>query len=187
MHLQFRFRHLFQNNWVEIFFPEAFEWKIFSEGENNPFSFPFVETYRFIYAHNILDRYYIIFIHYLRILTNKDMTTLTGTATIERFHSRGQHLCKFIGTKENVYIRKEFNSHRTGLGHQHAWPPFHCFGTPIWPPWRHVKTLYSQGHLFGLVCFTCSSISVVEWYACKIEDARLKRIANQEPKCVILS
>ena len=48
------------------------------------------------------------------------MTTLTGTATIERFHSRGQHLCKFIGTKENVYIRKEFNSHRTGLGHQHG-------------------------------------------------------------------
>ena len=29
------------------------------------------------------------------------------------FHSRGQHLCKFIGTKESVYIRKEFNS--TGL------------------------------------------------------------------------
>ena len=36
------------------------------------------------------------------------------------FHSRGQHLCKFIGTKESVYIRKEFNSHRTGLGHQHG-------------------------------------------------------------------
>lgn len=52
-----------QNNWVEIFFPEAFELKIFSKGENNPFSFPFVETYRFIYGHNILDRYYIIFRH----------------------------------------------------------------------------------------------------------------------------
>ena len=25
------------------------------------------------------------------------------------FHSRGQHLCKFIGTKESVYIRKEFS------------------------------------------------------------------------------
>ena len=36
------------------------------------------------------------------------------------FHSRGQHLCKFIATKENVYIRKEFNSHRTGLGHKHG-------------------------------------------------------------------
>ena len=36
---------------------------------------------------------------------------------IERFHSRGQHLWKFIETKENVYIRKEFNSHRTGLRH----------------------------------------------------------------------
>ena len=45
--------------------------------------------------------------------------------TIERFHSRDQHLCKFMDTKESVYIRKEFNSHRTGLEHQ---------GTPIWPP-----------------------------------------------------
>ena len=40
--------------------------------------------------------------------------------TIECFHLRGQHLRKFIGTKESVYIRKEFNSHRTGLGHQHG-------------------------------------------------------------------
>ena len=23
-----------------------------------------------------------------------------------------------------------------------TWPLFHCFGKPIWPPWRHVKTLY---------------------------------------------
>ena len=23
-----------------------------------------------------------------------------------------------------------------------TWRPFHCSGTPIWPPWRHVKTLY---------------------------------------------
>ena len=22
------------------------------------------------------------------------------------------------------------------------WRPFHCFGTSIWPPWRHVKTFY---------------------------------------------
>ena len=39
---------------------------------------------------------------------------------IECFHSRGQHLCKFIKTKESVCIRKEFNSHKTGLGHQHG-------------------------------------------------------------------
>ena len=38
----------------------------------------------------------------------------------ERFHSRGQQLCKRIGTKESLYIRKEFNSHRIGLGHQHG-------------------------------------------------------------------
>ena len=39
---------------------------------------------------------------------------------IECFHSRGQHLCKFIRTKERVCIRKEFNSHRIGLGHQYG-------------------------------------------------------------------
>ena len=39
---------------------------------------------------------------------------------MECFHSRGQHLCKFIGTKESVCIRKEFNSHRINLGHQHG-------------------------------------------------------------------
>ena len=39
---------------------------------------------------------------------------------IECFHSRGQHLCKCLGTKESVCIRKEFNSQRTGLGHQHG-------------------------------------------------------------------
>ena len=39
---------------------------------------------------------------------------------IECFHSRGQQLCKFIGTKESVCIRKEFNSHGTGLRHQHG-------------------------------------------------------------------
>ena len=39
---------------------------------------------------------------------------------IELFHSRGRHTCKFTETKESVYIRKEFNSHRTGLVHQHG-------------------------------------------------------------------
>ena len=39
---------------------------------------------------------------------------------IECFHSRGQHLCKFIGTKGSLCIRKEFNSQRIVLGHQHG-------------------------------------------------------------------
>ena len=38
----------------------------------------------------------------------------------ECFHSRGQHLCKFIGTKGSVCITKEFNSQRIVLGHQHG-------------------------------------------------------------------
>ena len=36
------------------------------------------------------------------------------------FHSRGQHLYKFIRTKESLCIRKESNSQMIGLGHQHG-------------------------------------------------------------------
>ena len=43
-----------------------------------------------------------------------------NSTTILCFPSGGQQLCKFIGTKENVYIRKEFNSHRTGLVYKHG-------------------------------------------------------------------
>ena len=70
-----------------------------------------------------------------------DVNKVWCVSSIECFHSRGQHLCKFIRTKKSVCIRKEFNSQRIGLK-KPTWPPFHCFGTPIWPPWRHVKTPY---------------------------------------------
>ena len=48
------------------------------------------------------------------------LTSMCSLWQYRGFHSRGQHLCKFIGTKESVCIRKEFISHRTGLGHQHG-------------------------------------------------------------------
>ena len=56
-----------------------------------------------------------------QLLSCKTNTFLSSpkNVKIECFHSRGQHLCKLFGTKESVCIRKEFNSHRTGLGHQH--------------------------------------------------------------------
>ena len=67
-------------------------------------------------------------------------------------HSRDQHLCKFIGTKESVYIRKEFNSHKNGLEHQHGrrFIVFIVFLLLLlllfflWPPLRHMKTLYTK-------------------------------------------
>ena len=39
---------------------------------------------------------------------------------MERIHSPGQHLCKFMGTKEMFFIRKESNPHRICLEHQHG-------------------------------------------------------------------
>ena len=50
----------------------------------------------------------------------------------EYFHSHGQPLCKFIEPK------KVFTLHKKGVQ-----LPRDRFGTPIWPPWRHVKTLYN--------------------------------------------
>ena len=51
---------------------------------------------------------------------NREDDLKTIYVLIKRFHSRGQNLCKFIVTKESVYIREEFNSHRTGLEQQHG-------------------------------------------------------------------
>ena len=41
------------------------------------------------------------------------------TDSEEHFNSLGQQPCKLTGTKEIVYIRKEFHSYRIGLVHQH--------------------------------------------------------------------
>ena len=54
------------------------------------------------------------------------------------FRSRGQHLRKFIRTEESVLFTKEKSLTPTGFG---TWPPFHWFGTPIWPRRSLVKTL----------------------------------------------
>ena len=82
---------------------------------------------------------------------------------IERFHSRSQHLCKFIGTKVSVCIRKEFTSHRTGLGHQHG-PRFlvlgHQYGRrdEMWKHSIHWSTRtnsvwpFSSPEPLGLIC-----------------------------------
>lgn len=43
-----------------------------------------------------------------------------NSPAIESIRSRGQHPCKFMGTKEIFCIRKESNSHRIRLVHQHG-------------------------------------------------------------------
>lgn len=55
------------------------------------------------------------------------------------FHSRGLQLCKWIGTKECVYIKK-----RVQL-------PQDCFERPTWPTWLHVKRLYKLLNKFFLL------------------------------------
>ena len=50
----------------------------------------------------------------------ENSTVESKQLTNRAIHSRGQHLCKFMGTKEIFYIRKEINSHRICLEHHHG-------------------------------------------------------------------
>ena len=68
-------------------------------------------------------------------------------------------LCKSIGTKGSIYVRKDFNSHRIGLVHQYG-RHFIVFGTPIWPPWRNVKTLFS---FLNSTCLWRISLKICCW------------------------
>ena len=57
-------------------------------------------------------------IHFLR--RNPKGIHQRGLILLKHNYSRGQHICEFIGTKESVCIRKEFNSHRIVLVHQNG-------------------------------------------------------------------
>ena len=50
----------------------------------------------------------------------RSLDVLMGLFLIDRFRSRGQQLCRFLGTKEGFYIRKISNPHRIFLVHQHG-------------------------------------------------------------------
>ena len=98
-----------------------------------------------------------------------------GTEKVEKckfvsilcFRSRGQHLCKFIGTKKKGLYKKRVQLPQDWFGTP-TWPPFHCFRTHIWPPRRHVKThniftkVGAKNRLFvEPSCSTCPVASVV--------------------------
>ena len=70
---------------------------------------------------------------------------------LNRFHSRGQHLCKFYWNKRNRLHKKRVQLPQNWFGTP-IWPPFHCFGTPIWSPWRHVA-----------VCDWCVTSPTLGW------------------------
>ena len=48
------------------------------------------------------------------------------------YWNKKKHLCK-----KRVHLPQDLFGTLT-------WPPFHCFGAPIWPLWHHVKMLNLQ-------------------------------------------
>ena len=66
---------------------------------------------------------------------------------MERFHSSGTQLCELIATKESVYIRKEFNSHRIGLGHQYGRRDVMC----VERVYKYVTQECSKCHIYAFL------------------------------------
>ena len=75
------------------------------------------------------------------------------------------------GNKRNCLHTKGVHLPQDLFGTQ-TLPPLYCFGTPIWPPWCHVKTLYwtigraTDGPMVGL--------SVISQQQCYAEVSLLK-------------
>ena len=96
----------------------------------------------------------------LKTLSVKAAVNVAGNlkySRMEPLHSGGQHLCKFIETKESVYITKEFNSHRIGLEHQHGRRFIvleHQYGH------RHVKTIWRELTVMEESIHTCIYLSI---------------------------
>ena len=49
-----------------------------------------------------------------------------------------------IYTNKRTFLHKKRVQFKRGCLGIPTWPPFHCFGTSIWPPWCHVNTLYLE-------------------------------------------
>ena len=61
---------------------------------------------------------------------------------------------QIYGNKRNHLHKKRVQLPQDWLEHQHGRRFIACFGTPIWPPWSHVKTLYC---IIPRITFTCYS------------------------------
>ena len=82
--------------------------------------------------------------------------------SVERFHSRGQQLCKFIGTKRKFLHKKKKQYQKDWFGTP-AWPPLYCFGTAIWRSWRNVKTPYKSVFSYKVEWILGYSWEVKRW------------------------
>ena len=79
----------------------------------------FIYKWHFTLQVIVLITFFLLTLMCIVSLITSPTFTIENTSHITSV-SRFQHLCKFIGTKESVCIRKEFNSQRIGLGSQHG-------------------------------------------------------------------
>ena len=127
---------------------------------------------------------FIIFFHYLmcKVMLSLKFKQLFLWKSNRVFYPHGQHLCKFIGTKESDCIRKEFNSHRIGLGHHYGrrdvmWKHRIC----LLPLLRYVPVFFfllNNIYVFLLLRTVPTIVTAHIFCACQDSRARHERNAQ---------
>ena len=80
--------------------------------------------------------------HFPREQLLHDLTIVLKFRDIERFLLTWPAYMQIYENKRKCLHKKRDQIPKDWFGTP-TWLPFYCFGNPIWPPWRHVKTLYS--------------------------------------------
>ena len=86
------------------------------------------------------------------IISSHRAFSLTCPGSMQIYWNKGKRL-----QKKRVQLPQDWFVSPT-------WPLFHCFETPIWPPWRHLETLHIK---YGINVLNWSSTKVWKNGTCK--------------------
>ena len=98
-------------------------------------------------------------------LKNYSVFSLTWPASIQIYWNKRKRL-----HQKRVQLPQDWFETQT-------WPPFHCFGAQIWPPWRHVKTHTKQR--FCTCTFLYISLPSLREYSVKMPNFTFHRRSKQ--------
>ena len=89
--------------------------------------------------------------------SNTIQSSKLGRTTLNEWEEGSGYFIEWPASMQ-IYWNKRKCLHKKGTQLLQDWfgtltlPPFHCFRTPIRPPWRHVKTLYITDIWLAAIC-----------------------------------
>ena len=93
----------------------------------------------------------------IKVASNTIQSSKLGRTTLNEGEEGGGYFIEWPATMQ-IYCYKRKCLHKKGTQLLQDWfgtptlLPFHCFGAPMRPPWRHVKTLYITDMWLAAIC-----------------------------------